>query len=359
MRRVHFKQLESHRKPLFQLYRRLIKYTYHVPLSFNYQVYLRTEVSRRFHDGKKIMAPSIAREKLITANEWELNMRNSILFDLEMFDKMELSQSLDTNTNTHLAWIQNQIDDYMRESLEKYQKKSDQSLVWNPPKQGVELKNFICMSRTQFQRQKMIKEYQKNGLISARKDLLDPTYIDYVLLPEWMEKKERERTAKRKRIETEKPQETHMVYVPTPLGRIYFLRQPWGQSHDLTRFIHASVHTKVPEKVAELEELEKLAVYEAQWEALVNPDNSQSVAELKEQWTQPIKSALLDLRVKKTVFERKTSQYVATNVSRKRLKDIELQGKHERNVLKWANIEKEKKRRPYLHFIHSGVRRMV
>lgn len=306
------------------------------------------------------MAPTLAREKLATANEWELNLRNSILFDLGLFSDMEEANiSLDNTTNVHLEWIQSQIDDYMRDSLVNHQKEADQKLSWNPPKEGIELENFRCLSRTQFQRQKLIKTYQTKGLISSREELLDPTYIDYVLLPEWMERKERERTEKRKRIETEQPQKTNMVYVPTPLGRIYFLRQPWGQSRDLSRFIHASVHTNVPEKVTELEELEQLAVHEAEWEQLIDPKSFKVAAELQDQWTQPIRQSLEALKLKKAAFERKTTHHVAINVARKRIKDNEFKGKQEKKVLKWAELENEMKERPYLHFIHSSVRRMV
>lgn len=347
MRRVHFKQLESHRKPLFQLYRRLIKYSYHVPLSVNYQIYLRTEISNRFHDGKKIMAPSIAREKLATASEWEAKMRQAITTELDSPKK----------ENVYTKWIQNQIDTYMRDSLAQHHSAADQKLVWNPPKEGKDLEAYKCLSRVQFQRSKMIKTYQKQGILSPRVDKLDPTYIDYVLLPEWMARQDRERTKKQQKLETEKPQKAHVVYVPTPLGRIYFLRKPGLQSQALTRFIHDSVHTKLMTKMEELEDLEQLALLEAKWEhELANSGYTET--ELKDQWTGPVTNAILDLKLQKKKFERKTTQYISTIVSRKRLADIQFKGQQERKIQKWQEIEKEQKDQPYLYLIHSDARRM-
>lgn len=318
------------------------------------------------------MAPSKTKELLTEAGKWEESMREAILF------KVEHGDTVTSSLNRQARWIEGQIDDLMRSQQEAYETASASKLLWNAPQEGKDLKEYQNQSRVQYQRHKMLAAYRSTGRLS-RSENLDPTYIDYVLLPEWMALADRAREEQRRKIETTKPQQSKVVYVPTPLGRIWFLRTPRPQSKELTRFIHGSVHTDIVSKMEALEELEKLAAMEAKWELEIArreqqqststpaatpnsvPRHTHREAEEKAitEWTAPIRSALMSLKLKKRSFERKTSSYVNIIVSRKRLKDIELLGKFKRNVAKWKEIDEQRAKKPYLWNIHSDVRKLI
>lgn len=360
MKRVHFKFLSSHRKPVLHLYKRLLKYTYHLPLSFNYQVYLRNEISKRFKDDKKIMAPSASKKRIIAGQTWEKNLRNTILYELGLHDQITAKDHFsEPGKNVYKAWLERQIAVFMTTKQENHIKQQNEKLEWNPPKTGAELELFRLKSRVQLKRLKTLKAYTDKQLISPRKEEIDPLYVDYILVPEAFKSDEKARRDKKKQIQTRGPRQAHVQYVPTPLGRIYFLRTGRPQSKQLSRLIHYSIHTKLIDKINHLDKMEKLASLEAEWEIKHDKTVLEQPEIVMQNWLAPIKIAKMKYNLKQKKFKTLTTSYHSIIYNRKRLRDKILVGRHLRNIKYWKRIEQKKKETPFLYLLHSDVRRLV
>lgn len=357
MKRVHFKLLESHRQPTLRLFRRLIKYSYHVPISPSYQSYLRCEISKRFHDGKKVMGPTKTGELLTQASQYEARLRQAIVHQVEHGE---------TKENSEAKWVEDQIHDLMKSQQQDYESKEIAKLEWNPAPKGRELENLRQVSRVQNQRGRMIKAYQASGRLPQSIGDIDPDYIDYVLLPEWMGLREREREAKKRQIQTEKPRTAHIANASSPLGRIWFLRPFGTQSPSVTSIIRQKSQNNTLDQIKAYTDMETLAAQEAEWEMELerhcNPSAQDLSAEYKqktvEQWTSAYRESIMSANMKKRAFQRKAENYASIIVSRKRLKDIELVGKFQRDIAKWKAIDKKREEEPYLWCIHSDVRKL-
>lgn len=360
MKRVHFKFLSSHKKPVLHLYKRLLKYTYHLPLSFSHQVYLRNEITKRFKDDKKIMAPSDSKKRIFAGQTWEKNLRNTILYELGLYDKITAKDHLsEPGTNVYKGWVERQIGFYMKTQQDNHIKKQNEKLEWNPQKVGVELEIFRVKSRVQLKRLRMLKSYTDRQLISSRKDEIDPLYIDSILLPEAFKSDEKTRREKKKQLNLRGPRKTHIQYVPTPLGRIYFLRTRRPQSRHLSRLIHNSVHTKLIDKINRLDNMAKLASLEAEWEIKHDLTVTDTPETVMADWLTPIQTAKTRYNSRQLRFKTVTTSYHSVIYNRKRLQDKVLVGRNLRHIKYWKEIERKEKRKPFLYLLHSDTRRLV
>ncbi|VVT53693.1 uncharacterized protein SAPINGB_P003702 [Magnusiomyces paraingens] len=343
MRRVHFRKLDSHRIPVLQLYKSILRNTLHLTLPQNDVHTLRTEITEQFKAGRNSMAIIKTKYLLQMAQVWSTHIYNAV--------RDPKSESLN--------WIKARMIEQKQQREYECRIQQDKNITKPTRPTGEALVNVQRRSTYTVFRHRMLRSYQKSGRISAKSEL-DETYLNSVLIPEFMERKAEQKLQRRRAIETGSPQSARIVYIPTPIGTFYFLRYPPKKmKRNLASLIHNHIHTNKMAQIDQLKGLIKLAEYEAQWEYDLEQGSSggqQQLDALKREWLAPISASIKGIN--SSVWKRghKNEIYLSTLLMRKKQKDRIYQGIHERKLKKWKQYDQEREKDPLRFLMHYNVR---
>lgn len=368
--------MASHRRPVFSLFRNILRSLPHLPLPKKDIQLLRKETVARFKNGQKLLAPLKTKILLNNAYEWNNHMYNAIVHASKKtpVDASHIvSKSNSKDTNESLKWIKDKIIEHNRKLKYEDQRKKDQKIQWNEPVKGKELQRLQILSRFNVYRNRILRSYKEEGRLSSKSEL-DNTYINNILIPEYISRKKQISLLKRRQIETKKAQTARLVYVPCQTGTFYFLRPPWKvQSKPLSQYIHSQIHTKLFDQIDNLENLKLLAQKEAEWETQIEIQEEEQLnslqiskngiekrkKELLSEWTEPVVSTLRTINQKINKIRSAREEYLKILMKRKRLIDIAYQGRYKRKLKKWNNYDTESKKNPLKSMTHYDVHKIM
>lgn len=322
---AHFRDLASHRIPVLQLYRRLLRHAGYVDLSLSEQKtslsnkLLRKTISDAFKYYRPLMSSYTTLSMINEALKWEESLRLSILNPTDLDLKAYIRKDHETFKNL-LGEKQKR-----REKNEKYQKRekvsrrTDKSDRYNLPPVGHELE----LLRERTLRNTYRRRLTKLGVLPQKNVDEGMFYVNTFLVPEYrLQKKNEIESIKRERIMS-KPLTARLrvLRLNALVGALSYLNVTGQkQTLGLTSTIRKLMLSKDVEKLERLKEIAYLAKLEAQWQ-----DDS------VDSWTEPIMQslALLRSRIKKA---EKLAMHRKILIARKARIDHMLEGRHKRLV---------------------------
>lgn len=350
MRRIHFKKLESHRVPVLQLYKTILRNALHLPLPQPDVHTIHSEIALQFRQGRSSMAITKTQLLLNKAQLWSDHIYNAV-------------RDSKSESNSSLDWIKSQLHQHLKDTAMKERRLQDQQIKIDTRPQGDDLKILQSRSRYTVFKHRLLRSYQKSCRVS-RKSPLDDTYINSVLLPEFMARKDEKKLQQRRAIETGSPQTARLAYIPTPVGTVYFLRYPPKKmKRNLASYIHNHIHTNVYAKIDKLNDLMVLAAYEASWEYEMQSEkplhDQISSDRIAAEWRNPIESSIKQLNYRIWQSSSSKEQHLDILLRRKRQKDRVYLRRYQGKLEKWRLYDLERQKDPLRFMMHYNVRKSM
>lgn len=360
MPKVHFRNLQSHRASVFQLYRSLLRNVNHLPLSQNDNSIVHGQIKSRFKDGRKLMAPSAVRRDLIEGYRWNSHMYHAIL------DTSQPPSSIS------LEWIKTQLKQYQADIERQEQFEKGKSINLNPPPTGDDLIKLQTTSRFVTMRYRMLRSYKNNCRVSKKSEL-DDTYVNGILIPEYFARKELRKTINLEKIQTSKPKEASIAFIPTLICPIYYLKYPYKRnSRGLHRIVTNMLHTKLFDKIDALEQAKILAQYEADWEAELEQNQqhrsidrigmmewSKTRKKISNEWLRPLDESIAQTQSKVDNLRKREKLHARVLFSRKKMLNKTYEGKFRANLWKWKYHRQLKQNNQLPFMVHYDVHKMM
>lgn len=366
MARLHFKSLESHRIPVLHLYKSLIRLSLHLPVSKDYKSLIHSQIITKFKDGKKHMSPKTVKELLTKARLWNDKMYNAIKHDYEnriMPNKdgvaSLIAEDVDFQTSPCLKWINVQIKNHQALLKQKEeQQKANEKLKQTQELDKTQIERQKLQSWNALYKHKLIMAYRKSGRLATNipKAELDHTYIECILLPDYLKNQEMIKLGRRRKLQLSRPLTAKLAYTGVPTGKFFFLRYPWKrQNKILSQMIHKAIHSDLQARIEQLEELKVLANYEYAWEE--NLKSSTDFKSLEKNgpqhgWVAPINDSINSLKLLHNAREAKNNAHLRVLLRNKRLIDISFSRKYEKTIAKWKAYSRDRKSNPKKYMTH-------
>lgn len=340
----HFSKLSNHKRPVLNLYRRLLRLGNNLPNELSQDVL--HGVRNTFRSNKKTTSPHAARDQLEYGYFWE-----SIISEAIIEHKTE---KIITELTKHKNSIRKKRKELKsRKLLQSYRfdKANRLSTVLvdlgayneNSPPDTEEYEKLKTFARIDTFRKRAIRHLKRHQLISVKSEL-DPFYLDVFIAPQLrQEHYKRQNLWKMKRETTFKS--TRVSKIPTSVGPMTQLLVP-GQGRRTSKMralrVRNMLRIDFKPKIAALDNLLELAKYEALWEKQVEKSELH-LPTLTLEWTAPIKKYRNDLFAKQQKEYERNEIYRQRLVSKKQYIDNILRGKVRRNREIWRHrLAKEK-----------------
>lgn len=371
-----FRKIESHKAPVRQLFRSLLRNTTHLPLAQPEIDTIRNQIVSKFQNEKHQMSLTQILLRLRQGYIWNDHMYNAI----KQHNERVITGSNDSlnpkveSSSESLNWIKSQLKLYL-EQLE--QKQLEEHLNTKIPPTQDELARLQTLSRFTTARTRMLRSYKNNTRVSKKVEL-DNTYINSILVPEYFNRKQLSKTIQRKKVQTAKPRTAQIKFVPTAVGIMHFLRVPSNRpSSALSRIIRDGIHSNLLKNIDLLESMKVMARYEAEWEARlesneneaqrlqpgslldISMDYSQSYKNHINEWHEPINESIRTIQKRINNKRKREKLHARTLVGRKRLIDASYYGKYRGNLWKWKKYDEMKQSSPLKFMVHYDVTKMM
>lgn len=320
----HFRELESHRRPVLQLFRRLLRHGGQFADA-------RPAIVGEFKKWKGLMSSYKARECILDGYHWEDILRRTIVNkEPKLLKSIEdriyvYNKEVERQRNVKTEPVQrNQRHKGPKDPLENY----------NKPPEGLQLHMLQEDNKRLTYKRRVLRNFTDRV---SKKVELDELYMDIFLIPEYRHQRKTSIMNSRRNREMAKPPTARITNVTTPIGP-FSLLQVVGhrQSPVLGMRVRKALADKRQQKIAKLEEYLAYAKQQAMWEKDV--DKSRKHLEtLTKQWCEPIENALT--RMKNGLDRDRTRflNYRRVIIRRKQMLKPILAKRHENKIRRWQN----------------------
>lgn len=320
----HFRELESHRRPVLQLFRRLLRHGGQFEEA-------RPVIVGEFRKWKGLMSSYKARERILDGYHWEEVLRRAIVDDepgllKDIEDRIHVyKQEMERRQNVKSGLVQrNQRHKGPKDPLQNY----------NKPPEGMQLRILQEENKRLTYKRRVLRNSADR--LSKKVDL-DELYMDVFLIPEYRRQREMSIMNTRRSRDMAKPPTARITNVTTPIGPFSLLQVVgYKQSSILGMRIRKALADKRQQKIAKLEEYLTYARQQAQWEKEVEKSRKH-LETLTTQWCQPIEDALVRMKRGIDRDRNRFLNYRKIIIRRKKMLQPVLARRHENKIKQWQN----------------------